>query len=36
MGVDWDDLIREKGVWKLGGKEWCVDVDEEVGNYDFL
>ncbi|KAK4641611.1 hypothetical protein QC761_500180 [Podospora bellae-mahoneyi] len=35
-GVDWDDLTREKGVWKLGGKEWCVDVDEEVGNYDFL
>ncbi|KAK4175800.1 family 13 putative glycoside hydrolase [Triangularia setosa] len=35
-GVDWDDVRREKGIWKLGGKEWCEDVDEEVGNYDFL
>ncbi|KAK0710544.1 glycoside hydrolase superfamily [Apiosordaria backusii] len=35
-GVDWDDIGREKGIWKVGGKEWCGDVDEEVGNYDFL
>ncbi|KAK0666610.1 family 13 putative glycoside hydrolase [Cercophora samala] len=35
-GVDWDEERRERGVWKVGGKEWCEDVDEEVGNYDFL
>ncbi|KAK4204551.1 family 13 putative glycoside hydrolase [Triangularia verruculosa] len=35
-GVDWDDITRQKGIWKLEGKEWSNDVDEEVGNYDFL
>jgi alpha-amylase len=23
-------------VWKFEGKEWADDVDEELGNYDFL
>ena len=35
-GVDYDDNGREKGVWKFQGKEWAEDVDEELGNYDFL
>ncbi|AEO58507.1 glycoside hydrolase family 13 protein [Thermothelomyces thermophilus ATCC 42464] len=35
-GVDYDDLKGEKGVWKFEGKEWAEDVDEELGNYDFL
>ncbi|KAK4167034.1 alpha-amylase [Cladorrhinum sp. PSN259] len=35
-GVDYDDVSKEKGVWKLEGKEWKDDVDEELGNYDFL
>ncbi|KAL2257995.1 hypothetical protein VTK26DRAFT_8862 [Humicola hyalothermophila] len=35
-GVDWDEKRREKGVWKFEGKEWDEDVDEELGNYDFL
>ncbi|KAG7284778.1 hypothetical protein NEMBOFW57_009390 [Staphylotrichum longicolle] len=35
-GVDYDDLTRRHGAWKLEGKEWAEDVDEELGNYDFL
>jgi alpha-amylase len=35
-GIDWDDKRKEKGVWKFEGKEWAEDVDEELGNYDFL
>ncbi|KAK4101260.1 glycoside hydrolase family 13 protein [Parathielavia hyrcaniae] len=35
-GVDYDHLTRKRGVWKLEGKEWAEDVDEELGNYDFL
>ncbi|KAK0724498.1 alpha-amylase-like protein [Lasiosphaeris hirsuta] len=35
-GIDYDDRIRENGVWKFRGKEWAEDVDEELGNYDYL
>ncbi|KAL2150430.1 hypothetical protein VTH82DRAFT_6993 [Thermothelomyces myriococcoides] len=35
-GVDYDYQKRERGVWKLEGKEWAEDVDEELGNYDYL
>ncbi|KAL2132273.1 hypothetical protein VTI74DRAFT_3987 [Chaetomium olivicolor] len=35
-GVDYDHAKREHGVWKLEGKRWAQDVDEELGNYDFL
>ncbi|KAL2157311.1 hypothetical protein VTH06DRAFT_6249 [Thermothelomyces fergusii] len=35
-GVDYDDRAGEEGVWKLEGKEWAEDVDEELRNYDFL
>ncbi|KAK4183137.1 alpha-amylase [Podospora australis] len=35
-GIDYDDRTKRHGVWKLGGKEWAEDVDEELGNYDFL
>ncbi|KAK4132134.1 glycoside hydrolase family 13 protein [Trichocladium antarcticum] len=35
-GIDWDDVRKEKGVWRFEGKEWAPDVDEELGNYDFL
>ncbi|KAK4145154.1 alpha-amylase [Dichotomopilus funicola] len=35
-GVDYDDREKDPGVWKFEGKEWADDVDEELGNYDFL
>ena len=35
-GVDYDGKTGESGVWRLEGKEWAEDVDEELGNYDFL
>jgi alpha-amylase len=35
-GIDWDGKKREKGVWRFGGKRWAGDVDEELGNYDYL
>ncbi|KAK3900812.1 alpha-amylase, partial [Staphylotrichum tortipilum] len=35
-GVDYDGKTGEKGVWRLEGKNWAEDVDEELGNYDFL
>ena len=35
-GVDYDALSGESGVWRLEGKKWADDVDEELGNYDFL
>ncbi|KAK3385763.1 alpha-amylase-like protein [Podospora didyma] len=35
-GIDYDSKAGEKGVWKFKGKEWAEDVDEELGNYDYL
>ncbi|KAK5661876.1 hypothetical protein OQA88_9984 [Cercophora sp. LCS_1] len=35
-GIDWDGAKRKKGVWRFEGKEWARDVDEELGNYDYL
>jgi alpha-amylase len=35
-GVDYDHITKERGVWKFEGKDWAEDVDEELGNYDFL
>ena len=35
-GVDFDDITKEKGIFKFEGKEWEKDVDLENGNYDFL
>lgn len=35
-GVDWDQKTKSKGVYKFRGKQWAHDVDEELGNYDFL
>ncbi|KAK1749339.1 alpha-amylase [Echria macrotheca] len=35
-GIDWDHGTRKKGVWRFEGKEWAGDVDEELGNYDYL
>ncbi|KAK3689315.1 alpha-amylase-like protein [Podospora appendiculata] len=35
-GIDYDALSGEKGVFKFVGKEFSADVDEELGNYDYL
>ena len=35
-GIDYDGRKRESGVWRFEGKQWAVDVDEELGNYDYL
>ncbi|KAK3938965.1 glycoside hydrolase superfamily [Diplogelasinospora grovesii] len=35
-GIDYDNKRRTNAVWKFEGKEWATDVDEELGNYDYL
>ncbi|KAK7225332.1 hypothetical protein V2G26_013335 [Clonostachys chloroleuca] len=35
-GVDYDEKTKRSGVWRLQGKDWAYDVDEELANYDFL
>jgi alpha-amylase len=35
-GVDYDNASKTQGVWLLEGKKWAEDVDEELGNYDYL
>lgn len=35
-GVDWDEAAREKGLFRIKGKEWMPDVDREKGNFDYL
>ncbi|PSR92274.1 alpha-amylase-like protein [Coniella lustricola] len=35
-GIDYCHIKKSKGVWKFHGKEWADDVDEELGNYDYL
>ncbi len=35
-GTDYDVLHRESGIFRFIGKEWNEDVDDELGNYDYL
>lgn len=41
-GIDWDDDTRTKGIYKFVGDGyttkpgWSTDVDNELGNYDYL
>lgn len=35
-GTDYDVLNRESGIFRFIGKEWDKDVDDELGNYDYL
>lgn len=35
-GIDYDQKTHTKGVFKFAGREWAQDVDEELGNYDYL
>ena len=35
-GTDWDEARRLKGVWLFEGKQWNENVNDELGNYDYL
>ncbi|KAL2871914.1 glycoside hydrolase superfamily [Aspergillus lucknowensis] len=37
-GVDWDDMHKEKAIFRITGanKAWATDVSSENGNYDYL
>lgn len=35
-GIDYDHRHKANGIWRFEGKEWARDVDEELGNYDYL
>ncbi len=35
-GTDWDEQAGESGVFRIAGKTWAQDVDDEKGNYDYL
>lgn len=35
-GIDYCSRVKANGVWKFEGKEWAQDVDEELGNYEYL
>ena len=38
-GIDWDQRTRKKGVYKIvekGHNGWSPNVDNELGNYDYL
>lgn len=38
-GTDYDAKSNTNGVWKMlgkGKKGWAKDVDDELGNYDYL
>lgn len=34
--VDWDDARQQTGLWLFEGKSWNQNVDDELGNYDYL
>ncbi|KAF4636596.1 hypothetical protein G7Y89_g1482 [Cudoniella acicularis] len=35
-GVDHDNKTKTNAVWQFENKKWAEDVDEELGNYDYL
>ena len=35
-GTDWDEARRQQGVWLFEGKQWNENVNDELGNYDYL
>ncbi|KAB5575296.1 alpha-amylase [Coniochaeta sp. 2T2.1] len=35
-GIDYDQKSKSNVLWRFVGKEWAGDVDEELGNYDYL
>ncbi|KAK7745659.1 hypothetical protein SLS62_009700 [Diatrype stigma] len=35
-GVDYDEISKSRAIWRLEGKEWARDADDDRGNYDYL
>lgn len=35
-GVDYDNKSKTGAIWRFAGKKWACEVDEELGNYDYL
>lgn len=35
-GVDFDNKSKTNAVWRFEKKKWASEVDEELGNYDYL
>lgn len=35
-GVDWDQKTETNAIWRLEGKKWADDADDDLGNYDYL
>jgi len=35
-GVDYDNISSTNAVWQFMDKSWAYEVDEELGNYDYL
>lgn len=35
-GTDYDNMTKEKGIFRLADKTWAKDVDRGQGNFDFL
>lgn len=35
-GVDWDEKTKKGGIYRLAGKKWSGEVDDEKGNFDYL
>ena len=35
-GIDYNEETKSNGVWLFEGKGWDTDVDQEMGNFDYL
>lgn len=35
-GIDYNEETKTNGVWLFEGKGWDADVDQEMGNFDYL
>jgi alpha-amylase len=35
-GLDYDNKSNTNAIWRFKDKSWAYEVDEELGNYDYL
>lgn len=35
-GVDYDESSKRQTIWRLEGKQWAPDADDDLGNFDYL